>query len=28
MTQMLLYWNTAPQQTVIFLNQGYSISSI
>jgi predicted phage terminase large subunit-like protein len=28
MTQMLLYWNTAPQQTVIFLNQGYSISLI
>jgi predicted phage terminase large subunit-like protein len=28
MTQMLLYWNTAPQQTVIFLNQGYSISPI
>lgn len=28
MTQMLLYWNTAPQQVVVYLNQGYSISPI
>ena len=28
MTQALLRWNTLPQETIIFLNQGYSISPI
>ena len=28
MTQALLYWNTAPQEVVIYLDQGYQISPI
>jgi phage terminase large subunit-like protein len=28
MTQALLRWNTAPTQTIIYLNEGYQISPI